>query len=336
MDPPLDDTQVTGAIDSNVGDRAKARRLSIVAPIFNEEAVIEVLHSRLIQALTPTGMEFEVICVNDGSRDNSAQLLDSIAAADKRFKAIHFSRNFGHQAAVTAGLHAVRGDVVVVIDADLQDPPELIPEMLAKWREGYDVVYAQKKSREGASAPLNAAYRIYYRVLRRLTEVEVPLDTGDFCLMDRRIVDLLNSMPERNRYVRGLRAWLGFKQTPIFFERPARYAGETKYSFGRLVGLAMDGILSLSKAPLRLATYVGFLVSGVSFLLGIFFAIQRITGTAHAARGWASTIVVVLFLGGVQLICIGLIGEFIGRIYDEVKQRPLYVVARTTGIGQQE
>ena len=306
--------------------------VSIVVPIYNEEAVIEPLHSRLLQVLGPNGgQSFEVIFVNDGSRDRSAALVDSICNADRRFKALHFSRNFGHQAAVTAGLRAVSGKCAVVIDADLQDPPELINDMLAKWREGYQVVYAQKARREGPNPLLRAAYYTYYRILRRMTEVDVPPDTGDFCLMDRQIVDLLNAMPERNRYVRGLRAWLGFRQTAILFDRPARFAGNTKYSFGRLIGLATDGVLSLSKAPLRLATYMGFAVSLASFLLGVVFAIQQLTGTSRAARGWASTIVVVLFLGGVQLICLGVIGEFIGRIYDEVKQRPLYVVARTTG-----
>jgi glycosyltransferase involved in cell wall biosynthesis len=305
--------------------------LSVVVPIFNEQAVIEPLHSRLLQVLVPTGEVFEVIFVNDGSTDHSPKMLDSICNTDSRFKALHFSRNFGHQAAVTAGLRAASGQCAVVIDADLQDPPELIIEMLKKWREGYEVVYAQKRRRKDHNPLLRAAYYVYYRTLRKLTDIEVPLDSGDFCLMDRKVVDLLNAMPERNRYVRGLRAWLGFNQTAIVFDRPARFAGETKYSFARLIGLATDGILSLSKAPLRLATYTGFIVSGASFLLGVFFAIQQITGTAHAARGWASTIVVVLFLGGVQLICIGVIGEFIGRIYDEVKQRPLYVISRTKG-----
>ncbi|HUQ19569.1 MAG TPA: glycosyltransferase family 2 protein [Gemmatimonadaceae bacterium] len=305
---------------------------SVVVPIFNEEAVIEPLHSRLLQVLEPIGESFEVIFVNDGSADRSADMLDAICNGDRRFKAVHFSRNFGHQAAVTAGLRATTGKAAIVIDADLQDPPELIPEMLKRWREGFDVVYAQKNRREDPNPFRRASYKIYYRILGKMTKIDVPPDTGDFCLMDRRVVDLLNEMPERNRYVRGLRAWLGFRQTAILFDRPLRFAGKTKYSFTRLVGLATDGILSLSKAPLRLAMYMGFFVSIVSFLLGVFFAIQQIMGTSRAARGWASTIVVVLFLGGVQLICIGVIGEFIGRIYDEVKQRPLYVVARTTGL----
>ena len=318
--------------DSSASRSAAGQSLfSVVVPVYNEEAVLEPFHSRVLQALVPAGPPFEIIFVDDGSVDGSAGILDAISRSDSRFKALHFSRNFGHQAAVTAGLRAATGACAVVMDADLQDPPELILDMVAKWREGFEVVYAQKKRRDGSNPLLRLAYYVYYRLLRRLTNVEVPPDTGDFCLMDRKVVDLLNAMPERNRYVRGLRAWLGFRQTAIVFERPARFAGETKYPFRRLVGLATDGVLSLSKAPLRLATYMGFIVSAASFVLGVFFAIQQLTGTAHAARGWASTIVVVLFLGGVQLICIGVIGEFIGRIYDEVKQRPLYVVDRQTG-----
>jgi polyisoprenyl-phosphate glycosyltransferase len=306
--------------------------LSVVVPVFNEEAVIEALHSRLLQVLSPSIPSFEVVFVNDGSRDATPAMIDAICKSDSRFKALHFSRNFGHQAAVTAGLHSVTGNVVVVIDADLQDPPELMHDMLAKWREGYDVVYAQKMRRKGVGPLKRAAYYLYYRILRGLTDVEVPPDTGDFCLMDRKIVDLLNAMPERNRYVRGLRAWLGFRQTAILFERPARFAGETKYPFRRMVGLAVDGILSLSKAPLRLAMYFGFFASAISFALLIYFVIERLFGPGNLARGWASTIVVILFLGGVQLICLGVIGEFIGRIYDEVKQRPLYIVGRSTGL----
>jgi|SRR5687768_2856030 len=305
--------------------------ISVVVPVYNEQEVIEALHSRLLQVLAPELPSFEVVFVNDGSRDLSTQMLDQIARSDSRFKAIHFSRNFGHQAAVTAGLHAASGQVVVVIDADLQDPPELIHQMIEKWDEGFDVVYAQKKRREGIGPIKRASYYLYYRVLGSLSDVEVPPDTGDFCLMDRQIVDLLNAMPERNRYVRGLRAWLGFQQTAILFERPARYAGETKYPFKRMVGLGVDGILSLSKAPLRIAMYLGFFASAISFILLVAFTAERLFGSGQTTRGWASTIVVILFLGGIQLICLGVIGEFIGRIYDEVKQRPLYVVGRSTG-----
>ncbi len=305
--------------------------VSVVVPIYNEELVIEALHSRLLQVLQPTGESFEIIFINDGSKDRSEEMLDSISRSDARFKAVHFSRNFGHQAAVTAGLHAVSGQCAVVIDADLQDPPELILEMLARWREGFEVVYAQRSARQGEGIVKRATAYIFYRTLGKLSEVNVPLDAGDFCLMDRKIVDLLNAMPERNRYLRGLRAWLGFRQTAVTYERPPRFAGETKYPTSRMVSLAVDAVFALSKTPLRLATWFGFLASGASFILGLVFIGERLFGSGYIARGWASTIVVVLFLGGVQLICLGVIGEFVGRIYDEVKQRPLYVVGRSTG-----
>ena len=308
--------------------------LSVVVPCYNEQEVLEALHSRLLQVLGPAELTFEVIFINDGSADRTPSMIDAICRSDARFKALHFSRNFGHQAAVTAGLHAVTGQCAVVIDADLQDPPELILDMIKLWREGYSVVYAQKTERQGVSLLKRIAYKVFYRIVGRISEIEIPLDSGDFSLMDRRVVDLLNSLPERNRYVRGLRAWLGFRQIGLKFDRPARFAGETKYSFGRMVGIAVDGIISVSKAPLRLAMYFGFLASAGSFLLAIVFATQEIRGTSHAARGWASTIVVMLFLGGVQLICIGVIGEFIGRVYDEVKQRPLYIVEHSTGIAE--
>ncbi len=310
---------------------APDRRLSLVVPIYNEEAVIDELHARLVRVIEPMG-PFEVICVNDGSVDRSADMLDALSGSDPRFKALHFSRNFGHQAAVTAGLHAATGDCAVIIDADLQDPPELVGEMLEKWKQGFDVVYAKRRERAGDSRLKRGTAFVFYRLLRKLTEVEIPPDAGDFCLLDRKVIDVLNSMPERNRYVRGLRAWVGFRQTAVEFDRSERFAGETKYPLSRMISLAFDGVFSFSKAPLRLAIWFGFVSSGLSFLLGIVFLIEKLTGTFNVVRGWASTIVVVLFLGGVQLICIGAIGEFIGRTYDEVKQRPLYIIARTSGI----
>lgn len=307
-------------------------RVSLVVPIYNEEAVIEELRSRLVPVMESLGSEFEIICVNDGSRDRSAETLDAICEKDPRFKVLHFSRNFGHQAAVTAGLHAAAGDCAVIIDADLQDPPEVIGELVQKWRSGYQVVYAKRRTRAGEGRLKKWSAYVFYRTLRKLTEVEIPPDAGDFCLLDRKVIDVLNAMPERNRYVRGLRAWVGFRQTSVEFDRLQRFAGETKYPLRQMVALALNGVFSLSKAPLRLAMYFGFLSSGLSFLLGIIFMLQKLTGTFQPVRGWASTIVVVLFLGGVQLICIGALGEFIGRIYDEVKQRPLYIIARTRGI----
>jgi dolichol-phosphate mannosyltransferase len=258
-------------------------------------------------------------------------MLDALCKSDPRFTALHFSRNFGHQAAVTAGLHAVTGKCAVIIDADLQDPPELIVEMMAKRREDFDVVYAVRRARAGETRLKRWTAHWFYRILGKLTEVEVPPDSGDFCLLDRQVIDVLNSMPERNRYVRGLRAWVGFRQTAVEFDRAERFAGETKYPLGRMISLAFDGIFSLSKAPLRLSIYFGVFCAGLSFLLGVFFALQKITGTFGTVKGWASTIVTILFLGGIQLISLGAIGEYIGRSYDEVKQRPLYIIARKSG-----
>jgi glycosyltransferase involved in cell wall biosynthesis len=306
--------------------------ISIVIPIYNEETVIPELYQRLNATFAQALGDFEFILVNDGSSDRSAELVDDLCARDSRFKALHFSRNFGHQAAVTAGMRAASGDCVIVMDADLQDPPEVVNQMLARWREGFDVVYAQRVNRIGESAAKRATAFVFYRALRAISEVQPPPDTGDFCLMDRQAVDVLNALPERNRYIRGLRAWIGFDQTAVPFERQARYAGETKYPFSRMVRFAVDGMLALSKTPLRIATYFGFIMSGASFLLAIIFVIQKLSGAPNFTRGWASTIVIVLFLGGIQLICLGVIGEFIGRIYDEVKQRPLYVVEKTTGL----
>src|SRR5688572_30826904 len=306
-------------------------RLSLIVPIYNEESVIDQLRARLLPVVEPLG-PFEVIFVNDGSKDRSAEMLEALCATDPRFIALHFSRNFGHQAAVTAGLHEAAGECAVIIDADLQDPPELIGELMEKWQQDFDVVYAQRRARAGEGPLKRGTAFVFYRTLRALTEVEIPPDAGDFCLLDRKVIDVLNSMPERNRYVRGLRAWVGFRQTAVEFDRAERFAGETKYPFRRMIALAFDGIFSLSKAPLRLSIYFGFLSAGLSFLLGIFFILERLTGTVQTVRGWASTIVVVLFLGGIQLICMGAIGEYIGRTYDEAKQRPLYIIARRSSM----
>jgi polyisoprenyl-phosphate glycosyltransferase len=299
--------------------------LSLVIPVFNEEATLPELRGRLSEILPLVGGETEVILVNDGSRDATAELVSGICREDGRFRGIHFSRNFGHQAAVAAGLRYSRGRAVVVMDADLQDPPQLVLSLLQKWREGYEVVYARhtRREREGWLKRLFAFG--YYRVLQRVAQHDVPSDTGDFCLMDRRVVDLLNTMPERNRYIRGLRAWVGFRQTAVDFERPGRFAGEPKYTFRKSLSLAVNGIISLSKAPLRIATWFGLLVSLTSFVLAVAFVIEKLT-VGFEIRGWASTVVIILFLGGVQLLTIGIIGEYISRIYDEVKQRPLFVV----------
>jgi dolichol-phosphate mannosyltransferase len=304
--------------------------ISLVVPFYNEELVIEAFRSRITPVLEKTGESFEVICVNDGSRDRTADLLDAVCAADPRFRALHFSRNFGHQPAVTAGINVARGQCAIIIDADLQDPPELIDELLAKWREGFEIVYAQRRARAGESGMKRSTAFMFYRTLSRITEINVPVDTGDFCLIDRKVIDVMNAMPERNRYLRGLRAWVGFRQTAVQFDRQERFAGETKYPLKRMFRLALDGIFSLSKAPLRMAFWLGLMSIFVSFLLLVILLVEKIVG--RDVGGLMTMIVIVFFLGGVQLLCIGALGEYIGRIYDEVKQRPLYIVARTSGM----
>ena len=299
--------------------------LSVVIPVYNEEATLPELRRRLGEVLEQIEPSHEVILVNDGSRDGTAEALGRICAPGSRWRGVHLSRNFGHQAAVAAGLRAAAGDAVVVMDADLQDPPELLEQLLARWREGYEVVYAQRIRRERESPAKRGLAWAYYRVLQAVSPVDIPADTGDFCLMDRKVVDALVALPERNAYLRGLRAWLGFRQTAVPFEREARFAGEPKYTFRKSLSLGINGISSFSKKPLRLATWLGLVVSAVSFLLGIYFIILRLT-SEFEIRGWASTVVIILFLGGVQLLTIGIIGEYLSRIYDEVKQRPQYVV----------
>jgi dolichol-phosphate mannosyltransferase len=299
--------------------------LSVIIPVYNEEDTLPELRKRLGEVLARVAPNHEVWLVNDGSADATEQILGTICTPGSRWRAIHFSRNFGHQAAVAAGLRNATGRAVVVMDADLQDPPELLEQLLERWREGYEVVYAQRVSREREGAAKRGFAWAYYRVLQAVTPVDIPADTGDFCLMDRKVVDALVALPERNRYIRGLRAWLGFRQTAVRFERAARFAGEPKYTFRKSLSLAVNGIVSFSKQPLRIATWFGLLVSLASFLLGIWFIILRLTG-GFEIRGWASTVVIILFLGGVQLLTIGIIGEYLARIYDEVKQRPLFVV----------
>jgi dolichol-phosphate mannosyltransferase len=302
--------------------------LSVVIPVYNEEATVDELRRRLGEVLERVEPDYEVLLVNDGSRDGTAEALKRIAEPGSRWRAIHFSRNFGHQAAVAAGLRYATGQAVVVMDADLQDPPELLEQMLARWREGFEVVYAQRISREREGPLKRGLAWLYYRVLRAVAPVDIPTDTGDFCLMDRKVVDQLIALPERNRYIRGLRAWVGFRQTSVQFERAPRFAGEPKYTFRKSLGLGVNGIISFSKAPLRIATWLGLLVSLMSFVLVVVFVIEKLT-RGFEIRGWASTVVIILFLGGVQLLTIGIIGEYLSRIYDEVKQRPLYVVRDT-------
>jgi dolichol-phosphate mannosyltransferase len=298
--------------------------LSVVVPVFDEEPILEVLHRRLTEVLARSGETFELVLVDDGSRDGSLAKMLALAAADARVRVVQLSRNFGHQIAITAGVDAARGAAVVLIDADLQDPPEVILEMLARWREGYDVVYGRRSRRRGETLFKRATAAAFYRLMRRLTAIDLPLDTGDFRLMSRRVVEALRRCEERNRFVRGLVAWVGWRQTAVHYERAERFAGETKYPLRKMVRFAGDAIVAFSYAPLRVATGLGLVVSAVSFGYAVYAVLARIFDWG-VVPGWASLMVAIVFLGGVQLVSLGIIGEYVGRVYDEVKRRPLYV-----------
>jgi len=310
--------------------------VSIVIPIYNEEENIPELYRRLETVIQQLDGEVEVIFVDDGSRDNSLNLMRKIHDRDYHFNYISLARNFGHQIAVTAGLNFVRGRVVVVMDADLQDPPELILAMIEKWQQGYQVVYAQRLSRKKETVLKRFTAYAFYRILRRLADVNIPPDTGDFCLMDREVVDILNSMPERNRYIRGLRAWVGFRQTAITFERDPRFAGTVKYSFAKSWALAINGIISFSRVPLKLATYLGMLSAGVALFMIFLVLYWRLFDSASPLIGYTLITIALFFLGSVQLFCIGILGEYIGRIYEEVKGRPIYTVKEMGGVRSEE
>lgn len=303
---------------------------SVGIPIYNEEETIGELAARLRKALDAIDLVGEVILVNDGSTDRSLELLKDLSATDGRFKVVDFSRNFGHQAALQCVLDRASGDAVILMDGDLQDPPELIPEFLHRWQQGFHVVYAVRRKRK-ESALKRAAYNVYYRLLKQVAYVPIPVDSGDFSLMDRRVVDLLRSMPERNKFLRGLRAWAGFSQTSLEYERDARFAGETKYTLSKLVRLALDGLISYSFVPLRLAYVMGVFVSIGSFTLATVYFFQRLFTDQVIPRGFTTLAILILFLGGVQLLTIGVLGEYLGRIYDEVKRRPAFVERETIG-----
>jgi dolichol-phosphate mannosyltransferase len=315
-------------------DAGRRRTLSVVAPAYNEAAVLPEFRARLVAALEDLPHPWEVILVDDGSGDGTAEAISSFHAEDPRFKAIHLSRNFGHQIAVTAGLDHASGDAVVVLDADLQDPPELIPRLVAAWEGGAEVVYGRREAREEGYGRIKALVAAaFYRILRRLSDVDIPVDTGDFRLLDRRVVEVLRTARERHRFVRGLSAWAGFRRAEVRYRREERRAGRSKYSLWGLAQLAADGVLSFSTAPLRLATLLGLASSLAAFFL-IVWAIYRRLFTFYPleAIGWASLIIVVLFIGGIQLLMLGILGEYLGRTYEEVKRRPLYVVDRTAGL----
>lgn len=299
--------------------------LSIVTPVFNEVEVIELFYSRVRKTLEGLDdVTYELIFVDDGSTDGSYEKLVSLANHDPDTKIIKFSRNFGHQVAITAGIDQAKGDAVVVIDADLQDPPETIKEFLAKWQEGYDVVYGVRAKRDGESKMKLLTAAGFYRLLRHIINLDIPIDVGDFRLMSRRVVDSFKELKERDRFVRGLVSWIGFKQTGVLYFRDRRFAGETKFPYRKMIRFALDGITSFSDVPLKLASWLGYFTSLIALLYLCSVFVQKALG--YTVQGWATIMVGMLFLGGVQLISLGIVGEYIGRIFNEVKQRPLYVV----------
>jgi len=298
---------------------------SIIAPIFNERDNLPELHRRVSEVLDSTSEPWELILVDDGSTDGSTDIIRELAKKDEHIRPIIFARNFGHQVAITAGWDYARGAAVIIIDADLQDPPELILEMARKWREGNEVVYAVRTEREGESWFKLWTASLFYRIIYRITDVKIPLDTGDFRLMDRKVVDVLKQMRERHRFPRGMSAWVGFKQVGVEYKRAARVAGETKYPFKKMLRLAINAVTGFSYFPLQVATYFGFVSASISILAIPVVIYMRVTGS-QAFFGQATTLIAVLFLGGVQLISLGVLGEYIGRLYDEAKGRPLYIV----------
>ncbi len=298
---------------------------SIIAPIYNEHDSLPELHRRVSAVMNGLGEPWELILVDDGSSDGSTEQIRLLAEQDEHVRPVIFARNFGHQIAVTAGLDYARGDAVVIIDADLQDPPEVIPDLVARWREGYEVVYAVRTEREGESWFKLFTASLFYRLIFRITDVKIPMDTGDFRLLDRKVVNVLKTMRERHRFLRGMAAWVGFRQIGVPYKRAARFAGSTKYPFKKMLRLALTAITGFSYFPLQVATYLGFIAAGLALIFIPIVVIERLIGN-QAFFGQATTLVSVLFLGGVQLICLGILGEYIGRIYDEVKGRPLYIV----------
>jgi polyisoprenyl-phosphate glycosyltransferase len=299
--------------------------ISIIAPIFNESGNILELHRRVTQTMDATGDQWELLFVDDGSTDGSTDMIRHLAQDDPHVRPVIFARNFGHQIAVTAGMDYSRGEAVVIIDSDLQDPPEVIPDLISKWREGFEVVYAVRAEREGETWFKLFTAKLFYRLIYKITDVDIPLDTGDFRLLDRKVVNVLNQMREHHRFLRGMSVWVGFRQIGVPYRRAARYAGETKYPFRKMIRFASDAITSFSYFPLQLATYIGFLSAGLAILAIPVVVVLRLTGS-QAFIGQATTLISVLFLGGVQLISLGILGEYIGRLFQEAKGRPLYIV----------
>lgn len=317
-------------ISASSATSLKAPVYSLIIPIFNEEAVLPLLVHRIKALLDKLDASAEAIFVDDGSRDTSVIFLRGIAAENPSFRLIELSRNFGHQIAITAGMDAAAGDAVIVMDADLQDPPEVVLDLIAKWKEGYEIVYARRIRREGETLFKRASASLFYRLLERMTLVEIPRDVGDFRLVGRKALETFKRMPERDRFVRGMFGWMGFKQTAVPFERPARAAGETKYPFWKMARLAVHGVVSFSDTPLRLALWAGLAIAGFAGLLGLYalFSWLFVSGVVH---GWTSTVVIISFLSGINLFMTGIIGLYVGGIHAEVKRRPLYVIDHLTG-----
>lgn len=308
--------------------------LSIIVPMYNEAAVIEYLFTALEKTLLSVDMDYEIVCVDDGSKDKTRELLISASLRNPKIKAVFFSRNFGKEAAMTAALDYATGDAVIPIDADLQDPPELIVEMVQKWREGFDVVYAKRVSRESDTALKRNSAGWFYRLFNAVSEFKIPENVGDYRLMSRRVVEAIKLLPEKDRFMKGLFCWPGFSNTTVEFERQSRLEGETKFNYWKLWNFALNGITSFSSLPIRMGVYLGLIVSGIAFVFGTYIVIKTLI-TGVDTPGYASLMVVMLFIGGIQLFFMGLMGEYIGRIYKEVKNRPIYLVEREIGFGQQ-
>ena len=314
-----------------MSEKNRDKLISVVIPVFNEEGNLPILIERVVKILEQYN-QYEIVFVNDGSSDRSESIIMEEGDKNKYIKLINLSRNFGHQTAISAGILNTSGDAVVVMDADLQDPPEVIPQFVDKWCEGYDTVYAIRTKRKETFFK-KTAYFVFYRLLNKISDVHIPLDSGDFCIMDRRIVDLMNQFPEKNRFVRGVRAWMGFKQTGLVYERDGRFAGKPKYNFASLLKLSYDGIISFSRKPLQMASYLGISLTLLSFMGIIYLILMRIFGGV-APWGWTSIVVIIVFVGGVQTMMIGIIGEYLARIYDEVKGRPHYLERSSHNMGK--
>lgn len=308
---------------------------SVVIPVFNEEEVIQESYKRLKQVMDSTQEKYEIIFINDGSKDQTLELLEKIQSKDKDCKVINFSRNFGHQMAITAGMDHARGEAVVVIDADLQDPPEVILQMIEKWKQGYHVVYGKRSKRKGETLFKRLTASFFYRSLNRLTDVKIPLDVGDFRLLDRKICDVMKRIHERNRFVRGLVSWMGFKQTSVEYVRKERWAGKTKYPLTKMLRFAFNAIFSFSDRPLKIATFFGSSVSFAGFIYLLYILYLRLF-TERTVQGWTSIVSLTLIFNGITLLFLGIIGEYIGRIYDEAKNRPPYIVQDKIGFEEKK